>query len=146
MYTPGYFPPEMTPFTGLKVYRNSASGFFLHRCHNIRIESSLFADNNIAIDVDRAEGNEITNVQIIGQSPSYAALMARQPGVTPICDRGVRAGFDLHTWQRDTGFLGAKISNIQISGFDPNDPNCATPFSMRFEAFVSEMFLNCCSM
>jgi parallel beta-helix repeat protein len=133
----------MTPFTGLKVYRNSASGFFLHRCHNISIENSLFADNNVGIDLDRAEGNQVTNVRIIGQSPLYTELMARQPGVAPVCDIGVRTGFDIHTWQRDPGYLGAKISNVQMSGFDPNDPKCPTPLSMRFESFVSGMFFYC---
>jgi parallel beta-helix repeat protein len=143
MYVPGYFPPAMTPFSGLKVYRNQASGFFLHRCHNISIENGLFADNNVGIDLDRAEGNQVKNVQIIGQSPSFTALMARQPGVVGVCDRGVRTGFDIHTWQRDPGYWGATISNVQISGFDPNDPSCATPFSMRFESFVSGMSLTC---
>ena len=143
MYVPGYFPSQMTPFTGLKVYRNMASGFFIHRCHNIRVENSLFADNNVGIDLDRAEGIEVTNVRIIGQSPSYTALMARQPGVNPVCDRGVRTGFDLHTWQKEIDFLGAKISNVQMSGFSP-DAKCATPSSMRFESFVSKAYLNCC--
>jgi parallel beta-helix repeat protein len=137
MYTPGYFPSEMTPFRRLKVYRNNAVGIFIHRCHNIRVEDGLFSDNNMGIDLDRAEGIEVTNTKIIGQSPLYEALMARQPGVGPVCDRNQRVGIDLHTWQKVMDSLGAKISNVQISGFSPDDPTCTTPSSIRFDPFVS---------
>lgn len=78
MYVPGYFPSTMSSFTGLKVYRNNAYGIFIHRCHNLRVDQSLFADNNFGIDLDRAEGIEVTNTRIIGMSPSYKALMDRQ--------------------------------------------------------------------
>ena len=142
MYVPGYFPNAMTPFTGLKVYRNAATGMFIHRCHNIRVENSLFADNNIGIDLDRAEGIEVANTKIIGQSPSYQALMLRQPGVGAICDRNERIGIDLHTWQKEIDFLGAKISNIEVSGFAASDPKCVKPSSLRFDPrFVSFLSL-----
>jgi parallel beta-helix repeat protein len=137
MYTPGYFPSEMTPFRGLKVYRNNAVGIFIHRCHNIRVENSLFADNNVGIDLDRAEGNEVINTTIIGQSLLYEELMARQPSVGPVCARNQRVGIDLHTWQKVMDSLGAKISNIQISGFSPNDPKCTMASSIRFDPVVS---------
>jgi hypothetical protein len=137
MYQPGYFPEEKTFFTGLKVYRNDAVGIFIHRCHNLTIDQSLFADNDIGIDLDRAEGIEVTNTEIIGSSPSYQALMARQPGVNPICERNERVGIDLHTWQKEIDFIGAKISNVVMSGFAANDAGCATPSSMRFDPFVS---------
>lgn len=135
MYVPGYFPSTMTPFRGLKVYRNNAVGMFIHRCHNLRIEYGLFADNNMGIDLDRAEGIEVTNTEVIGMSPSYKALMERQPGVAPICDRNERVGIDLHTWQKEIDFIGAKISNVVMSGF-ADDPNCAKPSSLRFDEFV----------
>ena len=128
----------MTPFSGLKVYRNDAVGIFIHRCHNLRIDQGLFADNNIGIDLDRAEGIEVTNTQVIGMSPSYQALMERQPGVEAICDRNERVGIDLHTWQKEIDFIGAKISNVVMSGFS-DDPNCAKPSSLRFDEFVSRI-------
>jgi hypothetical protein len=139
MYTPGYFPDAKTPFTGLKVYRNDASGIFIHRCHNIVIDQGLFADNNIGIDLDRAEGINVTNTEVIGMSPSYQALMTRQPGVEAICERNERVGIDLHTWQKEIDLIGAKISNVVMSGFG-SDPKCITPSSLRFDDFVS-----CCS-
>ena len=139
MYVPGYFPSTMTPFTGLKVYRNDAVGIFIHRCHNLRVDQSLFADNNMGIDLDRAEGIEVTNTQIIGMSPSYKALLDRSPArsIEAICDRNERIGIDLHTWQKEINvFLGAKISNVTMSGFGA-DPLCPRPSSLRFDPFVS---------
>jgi hypothetical protein len=62
--------------------------------------------------------------------------MVRQPGIEPICDRNERVGIDLHTWQKEIDFVGAKISNVVMSGF-ANDPNCAKPSSLRFDKFVS---------
>jgi parallel beta-helix repeat protein len=110
----------MTPFTGLKVYRNNAIGITIHRCHNIRIDQGLFADNYIGIDLDRSEGNEVTNTTIVGQSSSYEALMTRQPGVAAICDRGERVGIDLHTWQKDRAqkspMLHCQDSRLTMSG------------------------------
>lgn len=135
MYTPGYFPSTMTPFTGLKVYRNSGTGIFIHRCHNIRVDRSLFADNNNNIDLDRAEGIEVTNTEIIGMSPSYQALRNRQPSAAAVCSRNERIGIDLHTWQKEIDYIGAKISNVTMSGFG-TDPSCAKPSSLRFDRFV----------
>jgi hypothetical protein len=147
MYVPGYFPPTMTPFSGLKVYRNDASGIFIHRCHNLRVDLGLFADNNMGIDLDRAEGIEVTNTQVIGMSPSYKALLDRLPvgSIEAICDRNRRVGIDLHTWQKEIDFIGAKISNVTISGF-ASDPKCATPSSIRFDPFVSNMWQYCNSV
>jgi hypothetical protein len=133
----------MTPFTRLKVYRNYAVGITIHRCHNIRIDQGLFADNYMGIDLDRAEGIEVTNTTIIGKSPSYEALLARQPGVAAVCDRNERVGIDLHTWQKDISFLGAKITNVSMSGFAPNDPKCLKPRSMRYDDFVSNLISDC---
>jgi G8 domain len=138
MYVPGYFPTSLTSFSGLKIYRNDAVGMFIHRCENILLENSLFADNNIGVDHDRSEGIVMRNLKVIGQSPLYEALMARQPGVKPVCFRGERVGIDLHTWQKEIEvYAGAKISNVDISGFSPSDPNCATPSSVRFDILVS---------
>jgi hypothetical protein len=139
-YQPGYFPTDITPFIRLKVYRNYAIGIKIHRCHNIRIDQGLFADNYMGIDLDRAEGIEVTNTTIIGTSLSYEALMARQPGVASVCDRNERVGIDLHTWQKDISFLGAKITNIYMSGFAPNDSKCLKPRSLRYDKFVSRHF------
>jgi Right handed beta helix region len=143
MYTPGYFPPSMTTFDGLKIYRNNASGIFIHRCQNIRVDNSLFADNNLGIDIDRAEGIEVSNTKIIGLSPSYTALQARQPTVQAVCKRNERKGIDLHTWQKEANWHGAKITNVDISGFAASDTTCAKKYSITYDDMVRKQ-LSCC--
>jgi hypothetical protein len=130
----------MTLFTGIKSYRNNAIGIVIHRSHNIRIDQGLFADNYMGIDIDRSEGIEVTNTTIIGKSPSYEALMVRQTRIAPVCERGERVGLDLHTWQKDISFIGAKISNVTMSGFAPNDVTCGKPRSLRYDNFVRRCF------
>jgi parallel beta-helix repeat protein len=129
----------MTPLSGLKVYRNQATGIFIHRCQNLRVENSIFADNYSAIDLDRAEGNQIANTTIIGLSPSYKALMVRQPGVSSICFKNSRVGIDLHTWQKEPNYIGAEISDVVMSGFNNADPysKCTQTSSISFDPFVS---------
>jgi hypothetical protein len=95
MYTPGYFPTDMTTFGGLKMYRNYSSGIFLHKCHSIKVDNGLF--DNIGIDIDRAKGIQVKNTIIIGESNSYRILMKRQPTVNPVCSRNSLNGIDLHT-------------------------------------------------
>jgi hypothetical protein len=137
MYKPGYRPTEMVTFEGLKLHRNAASGIFVHRCQNIRIVDSLFADNNIGIDVDRAEGVEVSNTVIIGESNSYRLLMARQ-AVQRVCrdsqDRWL-VGIDLHTWKKEKAWAGATFSNVTLSGF--TNVACPNSASINFDGMVS---------
>ena len=84
MYKPGYIPSTLATFEGLKFYRNSATGIFVHRSSNILITNSHFADNNIGIDLDRTDGIEVQNTVVIGESASYRSLIARQ-SVDRVC-------------------------------------------------------------
>jgi len=43
----------------------------LHRNRNYIIEDSLFADNNVNVDVDRTDGVLVRRTKIIGESESY---------------------------------------------------------------------------
>lgn len=43
----------------------------LHKNHNYIIEDSLFADNNINVDVDRTDGVLVRRTIIIGETESY---------------------------------------------------------------------------
>jgi hypothetical protein len=36
----------------------------MHKCHKINVDNGLFADNNIGIDINRAEGIEVNNTII----------------------------------------------------------------------------------
>jgi hypothetical protein len=124
----------MVAFDGLKVYRNKGPGIQVHRCQNIHITNGLFADNNIGIDIDRAEGIEVSYTKVIGESQSYKNLRARQT-VEAICIRGRVTGIDLHTWKVEKAWAGAKISNVDLSGFGAVG-GCLTPASIKFDDMV----------
>jgi hypothetical protein len=133
-YVPGYQPKVLVTWDGLKVYRNTRQGVFIHRCQNIRVTNSLFADNGINIDIDRTLATEIENTVVIGESASYKALRARQ-AVETVCFRGSVVGIDVHTWQVETGWAGAKISNVDLLGFD--NVTCSSVSSIHFDDQVS---------
>jgi hypothetical protein len=141
MYPKGYQPTNIVVFEGLKVHRNAATGIFVHRSQNVRISGGLFADNNIGVDIDRAEGVELVNSVIIGESESYRNLMARQPTVKRVCrdaqDRWL-VGIDLHTWKKEKAWAGAKISNVTLSGLE--NVMCPNSASIRYDSQVSGSF------
>ena len=134
MYTPGYMPVATATIEGLKAYRNDASGIFIHRCHNIVLSDSLFADNNIGVDIDRAEGIEVHDTVIIGESESYLQLMARQ-AVGEVCRQRRLKGLDLHTWKLHKDEGGVSITNVDFSGF--SDTACDFPSAIHMDDMVS---------
>lgn len=142
MYVPGYLPEEVAVFDGIKSFRNDASGIFLHKNYNILIQNSLFADNNIGIDIDRAEGIEVRDSVIIGESDSYRRLMERQE-VDRVCSRNKVIGIDLHTWTIFQGFGGSTLKNIDISGF--SNTACPQPRALNMDDHVSTKRLRCWS-
>jgi hypothetical protein len=127
----------MATLEGLKIYRNIGSGIVVHRCHNITVANSLFADNYIGIDIDRAEGIEVQKTIIVGESDSYRTLMARQ-NVEPACDprSGDQIGLQLYTWKVNTILAGAKITDVEFHGFDDTSA-CDKVSSVAFDDQVS---------
>jgi hypothetical protein len=134
MYTPGYLPEQIAVFDGIKLFRNDASGMFLHKNYNILVQNSLFADNNIGIDIDRAEGIEIRDTVIIGESQSYRRLMERQD-VGPVCSQRKVVGIDLHTWTIFQGYGGSNLRNIDFEGF--SNTACPIPRALNIDEHVS---------
>ena len=134
MYKPGYMPNTIATIDGLKAYRNDASGIFVHKNYNIVIVNGLFADNNIGVDIDRAQGIAVSDTVIIGESASYRQLMARQP-VGTVCSRGELKGLDLHTWKLDKEHGGVTITNVDFSGF--SKAACDFPSSIHMDDMVS---------
>jgi hypothetical protein len=126
----------MQVFDGLKVYRNYARGIVVHRCQNINIANSLFADNSVSIDIDRAEGIEVTNTKIIGESESFRKLLARQDVEIPCRQNNPDGivGINLHTWKKEKEWAGAKISNVDMSGF--GNVTCAYSASINYDTHV----------
>lgn len=132
MYTPGYLPSLLAVFDGVKSYRN-AIGINVHACHKIHLTNSLFADNFMAVDFERSEDLTLSNSIIIGESPSYRQLMARQD-VRQVCLRGRMTGLQLGTWQNKYG-PGYRISNVTFSGF--KDALCERSAALNYDAMVS---------
>ena len=125
----------MAVFDGLRVYRNYGVGIFIHRCHNILIVNSLVADNHIGIDIDRAEGIEVRNTTIIGESESYRIMEKRQI-VSSVCGRqGTLIGLDLHTWKSNLSLAGANIVDVDFRDFDRRD-SCKAASSIAFDKNV----------
>jgi hypothetical protein len=138
MYTPGYRPTTWAVFEGLKVYRNFGTGIFIHRDHNIRVQSSLFADNAIGIDIDRAEGIEVNKTIVIGESDSYRLLKTRQ-NVLSVCTAGRRrnlVGIHLHTWKSNLSLAGASITDVEFQNFD-QITGCELTSTVSFDMQVS---------
>lgn len=135
MYTPGYRPTKIAFLDGLRVYRNDATGIFVHRCHNIVIRNSLFADNYLGIDVDRTSGIEVWNTTIIGESDSYRELMKVQD-VSPVCKQRKLKGIEIHTWKKTKAFTGLKVIDVRFSGFS-NETACPS-WSIHMDDNVSD--------
>ncbi len=126
---------ELAIFDGLKVYRNYGVGIFIHRCHNILIENSIVADNHIGIDIDRAEGIEVRNTTIIGESESYR-IMRKLQDVPSICSRqGFLTGLDLHTWKVNLGLAGVNVVDVTFKDFNRAN-TCKTVSSISFDKNV----------
>jgi hypothetical protein len=132
-YVPGYRPSQIAILDGSKIYRNRREGLFIHRCSNIRITNTLLADNSNNLDLDRTVGTEVDNAVIIGESASYKALRARQNTET-VCSQDSVVGIDLHTWKVEGDWAGAKLSNIQLLGWE--GISCTTAASIHFDDMV----------
>jgi hypothetical protein len=110
MYPGGYRPlvENKATLTNLKGYRNYGRGMYIHLCNNIDLTNSLFADNDINVDVDRAQAIGLSGLIIVGKSDSFTSLLTREPKLRDICNRA-RArtiGLDVHTWRSRQSPLG----------------------------------------
>ena len=148
LYPNGFLPNGSTEsiFSGLKAYRNTGTGIFIHKVQYFELTGALFSDNDKSIDLDRSEGIEVSNTTIIGMSESFSNLMARETGIGKICsDQGRASGIELHSWRLRNIEGGFKLSNVDIRGFgdlDCRDPSAIQmdPFSLKqggFEAYTS---------
>lgn len=115
---PGFMPPSLATLDKAKVYKNRNSGLVLHRCSNIIIANSFFADNSRGIDIDRSAGIFVRNTTIIGKSASYEELLLRQSGVEDVCGNRRLIGLDLHSWKVEEDFGGAFFRDLHFQGFE----------------------------
>lgn len=148
LYPTGFLPNGSTEsiFTGLKVYRNTGTGIFIHKVQYFGLTGSIFSDNDKSIDLDRSEAIEVSDTTIIGMSESYSALMARETSTGKICSaQGRASGIELHSWRLRNVEGAVSVKNVDIRGFgelDCRDPSAIQmdPFSLKqggFEVYTS---------
>ena len=122
MYPGGYRPlvENKATLSNLKGYRNLGRGMYIHICHNIDLTNSLFADNDISVDVDRAEAIGLSGLRIVGKSDSFGALIVREPKLRDICNRarGRTIGLDVHTWRGRQSPGGLIVKDTIFEEFD----------------------------
>ena len=137
MYTPGFLPSQEAILDGIKSYRN-AIGINIHACHKIHVKNGLFADNYMGVDLERSEMLTVSDTIIIGESPSYRQLMARQ-NVRKVCLRNRMTGLQLGTWLNKFG-PGYMISNVTFSGF--TNAACLRSAIIGYDDIVSAQTIN----
>ena len=120
MYPNGYKPTNWQTLSNNKGYRNrSGRGLFIHRCVRLIFENDIYADNEIDVDIDRADALEIRNFTIIGESDSFKSLRERQSSlhVCTLTSPKRKIGLGVHSWKRD--FIGnALVEDVRFQNFD----------------------------
>lgn len=137
-YRPGYFPVQTARLERLKIYRNNNKGIEIHRVHNFAVVDSIFADNNVAVDVDRAEDIFLENLEIVGESESYRQLMNRE-NVEWVCRNQRLIGLELHSWKLHEERGGLTVNNITFSGF-------TGAFCRRHHSIFMDRLVRCVSV
>ena len=137
LYPPGYLPSGNIEviFTGLKAYRNAGTGVLIHKVHNFELAGALLSDNDLGVDLDRAEAIDVSDTTIIGMSDSYSNLMGRESGTENICSRQGRViGLDLHSWRLRNVEGGFDINAVDILRFGGID--CSNSWAIRMDSFT----------
>lgn len=130
-YPSGYFSDTEAALVGLKVYRNSNAGVFIHNSHNITVRDAIFSDNRIGLDIDRADDITVLNSTFVGRSELYNKVLETFK-VRDQCSRFNMpvTGIDLHTWKNSPDLGGALIRNVSFSGFADHPCNISVPIML----------------
>ena len=114
----------------MKAYRNSKDVFF-HRTSNVAVIGGIFADSNVAIDIDRSEGVRVDGAEIVGESDSYRKLMLSNRLDSFVCF-APHIGIELYTAKTEYEYENKNIviENVRFSGFGHIACNDALIFSM----------------
>ena len=125
--------PDDTPaiFRNTKSYRNAGNGVFIHNSRNIVVDGGVFADNRVAIDIDRSPTCVVQDAKIIGYSPEYKAI-AGPAAFRKHCPSGwPLRGVELHTyWQGGDKNTGTEVANTFFDHF--GDSGC----KLKYYVFV----------
>lgn len=132
-------PDNQAKFLGLKVYRNADTGLFLHITHNIDILDSFFFNNQIGIDIDRANNIRISSSRI-SAIDEYLNISMTEDEILKKKQRACKnqvVGIELHSWKDDTNNVGVTVENVAFSGFDHN---CGNSVPISIDETVSVLF------
>mmetsp|Transcript_21199 Transcript_21199/g.58957 ORF Transcript_21199/g.58957 Transcript_21199/m.58957 type:complete len:491 (-) Transcript_21199:916-2388(-) len=126
-YPSGYVPDNAAVFEDSRIYRNDASGMFIHNSRNITLTGFHFADNEKGVDVDRIDLFEMQNSEVVGRSKDYKdkVLSQKAPNICAGNPTFVH-GVEMHTFRHARGMestLQGKFKNVSFSGF--NDTGCS---------------------
>ncbi|KAL7555749.1 hypothetical protein ACA910_013059 [Epithemia clementina (nom. ined.)] len=130
-YPIGYMPDNVQTLNGFLSYRNRNKGLFFHLTENVAVVNSIFADNAVAIDLDRAEEIMLTNVTIIGQTDMYQDLV-EIGGAPSLCKfQDELVGMEIHTFVHRAESNGAVVRNVVFKGFEQG--MCARVAHIKFD-------------
>jgi hypothetical protein len=129
-YPTGYTPDTGATMTGLKVYRNVGTGLFMHITRNIDIVSSLFLDNRLGIDIDRANNIRITSTAVVGKSDMQQQYDFQTQNEISKCSSKKVIGIEIHSWKDDESITGASFNEVVFSGFQNVPCTNSVPISI----------------
>lgn len=86
-----------------------------HRSSNIHVVASIFADNQVGVDIDRADNIVLRDTTFIGQSPTYQEIFERQNLGRGVCSEP-HIGLEIHT-HRDQSTSGLQVEDCRFVGY-----------------------------
>jgi hypothetical protein len=89
-------------------------GVFFHNSRNLAFEGGIVANNEIQIDLDRAENIRVSGTTLIGVSDEFKAIIASQ-GASGHTDYVY--GLELHGFTTNMDRSGATVRDVSFSGF-----------------------------
>jgi hypothetical protein len=143
-YPLGFFARTVATLSRLKIYRSAGTGLFIHISSNLQIEDSLFADNGIAIDLERSLSPPmlLKNVTIIGETASFLNNVRRK-GHDTVCSDSFglsnhSIGVEIRTWKNEVGSTGSVWEDVKFSRFDRGSCKYSTPISLDYTVNTDE--------
>lgn len=115
-YPDGYMPSQEAIFYNTLSYKNKWDGFFFHNTRDVAVDGGVVADNNIQIDIDRADNVRVVGTSVMGVSPQYKATTDSQNDAPVHADSII--GIELHGFTTSMERSGATISGVTFSGFN----------------------------
>eukprot|EP00591_Stephanopyxis_turris_P010685 CAMPEP_0195530994 /NCGR_PEP_ID=MMETSP0794_2-20130614/34107_1 /TAXON_ID=515487 /ORGANISM="Stephanopyxis turris, Strain CCMP 815" /LENGTH=1734 /DNA_ID=CAMNT_0040662623 /DNA_START=145 /DNA_END=5349 /DNA_ORIENTATION=- len=123
-YPNGYYPDTTVTISNTRAYRNVEDGVLLQNVHKISVDSGLFADNRIQVEIEKgSEDISVKNAKLIGLSNTFKAQV--NSNVMSHCPayRGI-LGLQFHSFTKDRGSKGFALENLSFANFDSDASGC----------------------